>query len=520
MELATDPIIDWIEFQPGVGRVVGLTTVGDGRVLASPARITAEKNGVTIESAVTRIVTTDGVHWDELPLPESIHPGIVDISGDPWLVTGRDRDEQRDSVPHTPEPVFVSSDRGLSWSEVPVDSEPPVPHSFDQHLQASSALASDGRIVVSSEIYTHLDLGALLRDRGLISESQDAFVFSVSDDDRVTAAVIEGDDRDLVEFTVEELSLTPDQLQVLKRPPPVPDPVTWGVRVYSGDETGLEATAEYAGYVNEGFVTSGGFVLHVERPYGLDPQHLLVASPDGRAWSERSLDVDGEDVDGVEAAGDRLALLISNVKRAYSRIRILCHDGSPLRDVTLQGVSLSRDLPVGPAGFVALVRPLHSFTNLFDSVSFYGGAVARGSVTKDVYELRVNEPEPGITLWNLEEDQEIYASGRDLAVGRTPDGVRQSGAGEEFTVTFEDPANGSDLVTFTWDDLGTIFRSANFPRGDTWVGWSADGTEWEWQDAAAVFGTSNVDLAVGSDFLLAHTQGEPFRWFIADVPAG
>ena len=162
--------------------------------------------------------------------------------------------------------------------------------------------------------------------------------------------------------------------------------------------------------------------------------------------------------------------------------------------------------------------PLHSFTNLFDSSSFYGGAVARGSVSKDGYELRVNEPEPGITLWNLEEDQETHASGRDPAVGRTPDGVRQSGAGEEFTVTFEDPATGSDLVTFTWDDLSTIFRSANFPRGDAWVGWSADGTKWEWQDAAAVFGTSDVDLAVGSGFLLAHTQGS--RWFIAEVPGG
>lgn len=74
------------------------------RVLASPAESTTESTGpnstaTTVTTTGTRIVTTDGVHWDELPLPEGIHPSIVNISSDSWLVTGRNRDQPPDSPP-------------------------------------------------------------------------------------------------------------------------------------------------------------------------------------------------------------------------------------------------------------------------------------------------------------------------------------------------------------------------------------------------------------------------------------
>ena len=309
MELATAPTIEWTEFDPGIGEVSGLTAVGDGRVMASPTETTTESTGANSSTTITtttgtRLVTTDGVHWDELALPEGIRPNIVDISGDSWLVTGRDREEPLDGVSFPLERVLISKDRGTTWAEVPVDSEPSAPQSFDQHLYVSSAQVSDGRIVLSSELYSQLDLGAVLRERGLISESQDAFLLRVLEDDRVTTVVVEGEDREVVEFTFEELSLTPDQRKLIERFPPLPDPSLWGVRIYSGDVTGLEATAEYEGYVGDGFATSGGFVLHVKRPGAnwIILRHLLIASPDGRAWSERSLDLDGENVAGVRAA--------------------------------------------------------------------------------------------------------------------------------------------------------------------------------------------------------------------------
>ena len=293
VQLSNSPTIQWIEFDPGIGRVSGLTTVGDGRVLASPAESTTDSTGpnsttTTVTATGTRVVTTDGVHWDELPLPEGIHPNIVKISSDPWLVTGRDRDEPRDSPDFPLEQVLISKDQGTTWTEVPVDSEPPVLHSVEDHLGVSSALVSDGRIVLSSEIYSRLDLGAVLADRGLISENQNAFFAAALDDDSLAAYVVTAEGLEVVEFTFEELSLTPDQRQLLERPVRAADPSSWGVRVYSGDEPGLEATAEYEGTVRAGRTTPDGFVLHVRRPHGLNPRDLLIASPDGRSWTERS----------------------------------------------------------------------------------------------------------------------------------------------------------------------------------------------------------------------------------------
>ena len=174
----------------------------------------------------------------------------------------------------------------------------------------------------------------------------------------------------------------------------------------------------------------------------------------------------------------------------------------------------------GPAGFVALAMPLHSVSSLFDAAPF-GVPIPRGSVTKDGYELRINKLDPGITLWDLNENRQILEG--------APDSLHESGVGEAFAVTFEDPVTGSDLVTFTWDDLSEVLGPAHYPRGDAWVGWSADGIDWEWQDAAGLLGASrfigfpHLDLAVGSGFLLAHKRGsgqEPSRWFMAKVPSG
>ena len=149
------------------------------------------------------------------------------------------------------------------------------------------------------------------------------------------------------------------------------------------------------------------------------------------------------------------------------------------------------------------------------------GTNSPGSVTKDGYELRINKPDPGITLWDLNENRQILEG--------APDSLRESGVGEAFAVTFEDPVTGSDLVTFTWDDLSEVLGPAHYPRGDAWVGWSADGIDWEWQDAAGLLGASrfigfpHLDLAVGSGFLLAQKRGsgqEPSRSFMAKVPSG
>ena len=542
-DLSADPVIEWVEFDPGIGEVAWLKSVGDGRVQTRLAKFTTEKTGdnrttTTQTSTGPDLVTSDGIRWDELPLPEGIDPHIVDISSDLWLVT-----ERPTEILFSPARVFVSRDRGATWLEVPVDSAPLVPHTVEQHLGVSAALVSDGFIVLSANIHSLVDAEALLLDRGLISESQVAGWLSFSDD-ILTAFVLSDPEvvegirnktrtiwqtpfgrEDIVEFTAEELDLTARQRQLLERPIPA-DPLSEGtVRIYSGDESGIAVTAEYTGNVVDESATPDGFLLYVRRPRGLDPRHLLIASPDGRSWSERSLDVEGESVTDVVAEDERVTIWRTNLNGAYSRIQILCHDGSPTRDVVWEGLALvtfHRGVSAGPAGFVALAKPLLGFRSLFGSFDFFPGGVSLASATKDGYELRIGEPGGGgLTLWDLEEDEEIYAFEHALFFAGTPDGVRESGVGETFAATFEDPETGADLVTFTWRDLSE--RPANQPQIDTWVGWSADGVDWEWQAADDIFGTpfsSAVNLAVGSDFLLAYVRDPPARWFIAKVPDG
>lgn len=76
-ELANAPVLRWREFDPGVGDVSSLESMGDGRVQALSKH--------TSEGAVSRIaVTSDGTDWTEteVSMPEGIDPAAVDVSGD------------------------------------------------------------------------------------------------------------------------------------------------------------------------------------------------------------------------------------------------------------------------------------------------------------------------------------------------------------------------------------------------------------------------------------------------------
>ena len=91
------------------------------------------------------LVTSDGVHWAELPLPEGIEPLYVNFSGGSWLLSGvealsvevlSDDGEpdpdgpriplteflaQRDPPDTFAERVFFSDDEGITWTELNLD---------------------------------------------------------------------------------------------------------------------------------------------------------------------------------------------------------------------------------------------------------------------------------------------------------------------------------------------------------------------------------------------------------------
>ena len=130
-----------------------------------------------------------------------------------------------------------------------------------------------------------------------------------------------------------------------------------------------------------------------------------------------------------------------------------------------------------------------------------------------------------------------------------------------LTVVFSDPVTGDELVRFyetemvpDTDQIVATRLEMFGPLGmpPIWLGWSAAGDRWGWQDAADAFGLAAeeglaaVQVAVGSDLVLAlvatyevaevlamvqatESAGQSangsqpptswrIRWFIAEVP--
>ena len=124
--------------------------------------------------------------------------------------------------------------------------------------------------------------------------------------------------------------------------------------------------------------------------------------------------------------------------------------------------------------------------------------------------------------------------------------VGPAGLAATARTTFLDATNMASFDADATRDDDTGMES--FGPEATWVGWSPDGTEWEWQTMADAFGSRGAwawaELAVGHDFVLArvgasdrppeitevvHPQvgsltrsqandAQPDRWFIASVP--
>ena len=145
-----------------------------------------------------------------------------------------------------------------------------------------------------------------------------------------------------------------------------------------------------------------------------------------------------------------------------------------------------------------------------------------GSVTKEGYELRVGEPEGGMTLWDLSADEAVYVFGpEDVQGSETPPGVRFEGSGDSGSLTFEDLESGADLVTFTVQELLPVLdlpsldlsSAAELGVPEVWVGWSGDGVQWGWESAQDAFdledGVATVRFAVGRDFVVALVTAIP-----------
>ena len=524
--LSTGPTLTWTEVTLDTGTglidVYRIESVGDGRIVALAWGDAGDQV----------VVTTDGTTWTAIGMPDGIYPDLPDIGGDRWVVGGPDTAD-----PQHRGRVFFSDDQGATWTEMTIDvgSEAgPLPSYCVERARVTAVLASGDRMVAVVETHADLDLQELLVASGRAPDRDSILQWRYTD----SALVVylgEETDAESVEIPFDELGMAPGQSAPCAGPDGRHDQ---RVHIFTSDGVGSEATGLYSGVNTSATSTAEGFFITLRTGVG----DLLLTSPDGRAWTEHAISEQGyvPVTPGPDGAAWRSA-------RSYDSYRIerLGIDSGPGTVAEFDGLRPGPILTAGPAGVVTTAEPISR-----------AGTDSRSEVriVKDGYELRLDQAWGDLALWDLGADVAVYefAAPEIMFRASAPDGLRivTEDDGSQ-TLIFEDPETGDDLVAFTAADLE---RSASqftdglgtFEPPPTWIGWSADGAGWGWQNAADAFGIEvggtsppPVELAVGEDFVLARvyavTGGEAVstggdesqpapprspvaRWFIAPVP--
>ena len=551
--MSTGPVLQWTEIEPEFIDLLGLESVGDGRVFARAFRNVGEPGSVVADEMV--VATVDGTNWVEVPMPEGVSPDHLDISGDRWVVAGRDTDSG--SIGDTASRAFFSDDEGTTWTELdislPPDPTPASPWLVDE-TWVTSVLVSGQNIVLVTSVHQDVDLEALVADRGLIPEGKTAVLTGWEGFDTVVFALLDSDaqstptsavanafdgsvpDEDILKLTYDELGLTDEERAVLEPSGEI------SVRLLWSDGSAVEPVFQYDGWGVSGVATAEGFAVTA---FGMTGA-VIATSPDGIVWSEERSSALG--YGELVASGGTIWRSVSDLYGSFSVERSTLNQ-APTTVATFERLQSTGVLVAGPAGLVAGAVP--ALRDLPQAAS----GMPEGRVAKDGYELRYNEPEGGVTLWDLTEDASVYVFGpEDMEAETPPEGVREIEDGQIFAVVFEDPETGADLVTFTDEDLAPVFglsvaelEAANgggFEAPEQWVGWSADGTDWGWQTMVDAFDITDgepwAQLAVGQDFVIARveawqvpgpgsisdgqsgtvgiTSDEAPRWFLARVP--
>ena len=529
-ELSTGPVLQWTEIEIGFVDLFGIESVGDGRILARGWSDIDPTDNVEVAEAI--MVTTNGTDWAVVPMPSGIIPDHIDISGDRWLVAGAETGS--DPFDGTLGRAFFSDDEGTTWTELVMDL-PPDPALASpyviEHLAVTSALVSEQNMVLVVTTRTNLDLYELLEGRELVPEGKSVVGWNSSRSGSIDVELADagtmsgsitlfesGSSSDAVEtmtLTYDELGMTDEERATFEGP-------GFGrVLVYVSDGLTVEMAAEYEGWAWSGVATDEGFALKLT-----GPRERFITSPDGRVWSEQPSLENGSSA-WMAAADGTIWHVGSDVLGTLS-IRYGGLGEAPTTTATLEGLQPTGDLAVGPAGLITTAVPVS------DAAREMALSFPEGRVAKDGYELRYNEPEGGVTLWDIDANAAVYVFGpTDMMSEQPPQGVREIDDGG-FGVVFEDPDTGADLVTFTDEDLTPIFMPAEdgstapltleaYAAPEIWAGWSADGSAWGWQLMADAFGMEDgepwAEFAVGADFVLARVQTIQIPDFLASGQA-
>ena len=559
-QFSTGPVLQWTEIDPGFDDLFMLESVGDGRVTAR-AWADGDGQGLFGERVV---VSANGTDWTDVPLPEGLFPDQVSLSSDRWVVTGR----YLDVDPHDigVDRVFFSDDQGATWTETVIElpSDSASPYAVERWW-ASSVLVAGKRIVLALTGSSTIDGQALLEDLGLLPAGK-RVVFSLPTPDGVSFTLVDADASNAyTSFTSTAFGLASKygHFQAEEAPSPTYDELelSYGEvgftkaemfdlfspragllsRILTSDGSTGQVVASPDGWILSGAATDDGFVLTLLDERG----ETILTSPDGLDWSEET-SPQSDYAGGTISTDGTIWWAVSESEGSFDVQRARLGEAATTV-ATVKGLQYPSPPLVGRAGLMIIATASPSGPPGID------GGLPQGRIARDGYELRYNEPEGGITLWDLTEDTAVYVFGpEDMRIETSPEGVRQIDDGQSFGLVFEDPETGADLVTFTGDDLASLVgmtaeeleaASSGDPEWpEEWVGWSADGTAWGWESLADAFGIDDGDIwtefAVGRDFVIARVvtfqlldpadqsgpsvsqDGHvlPTRWFLAKIP--
>lgn len=292
------------------------------------------------------------------------------------------------------------------------------------------------------------------------------------------------------------------------------EPSVASVHLFLSDGGPAELAAEFPGWASGGYGASDGFHLLISDS-GND---YLLDSPDGSQWSRTTVDVHITDSARHE---------LWTADPTDGEFKVERFEGVFGTDPVLtlpDGIGWMPDLAVGPAGVAAVGGPVSPYDEpeedfILPDISF----------EKDGYELRYNQPEGGITLWDLEEDSAVHVfDAETLRQEEPPEVVREvEGDDGSVLVIFLDPETGAELVAFLSEELEEALMEATTKQEETAVyhryqpeefliGWSREGIDWEWQTLQEAFGLpestpddnsfTEVQVAVGRHFVIAKVQ--------------
>lgn len=486
--VSTGPALAWTQFDAAT--VFGadaadaehVVSVGDGRVL-----VRGDGNQV--------LITDNGTDWTVISMPPDFAPERFDIAGGRWLVTGWDAS----TIDNDIRAVF-SDDQGATWTELALDLG-----SATQTTSVADALVSGNNMVIATESRIHTDIASVIVDRGLVPDKEAIKGWMSVEGDTVSFTRDESSSPESFELTAEE-----------------EDSLFGGdrnfVRLFHSDGRDVELVAEYPAQDVAGYGADDGFHLLM---LGTQ-EHMLLTSPDGRQWSEALLTTgDGVPVGRFHPYYGTTEATVWISGQSSSEYRVEPFDGvyTPALVADLpNGIARVDRLSVGPAG-IAMVAEQGNVPDTEITSAF--------QVTKDGYELRIDEPNGGFTLWDLAEDTAVYVLNAENGQNNMfPEGFRvvEDGEGAVELLIFEDPETGEHLVSFTSEELepwasdeSLLAEPDTTPqRLEAWMGWSADGTTWDWKTLSEAFGLTgltdlekgftNVELAVGADFVIARVQ--------------